>query len=136
MDHKTLTNIIKFAPNENETWDFKEKWHESNGELLRDIINFANTPSHGDSYIIFGISDEDGSVHGVDKNDPNRKNKQQLDNRKRSLIQWEFQLKISWPLKYLILIHKVSLVHLEELRCLGWILLMSLQRQTPVYSHL
>lgn len=85
MDHKTLTNIIKFAPNENETWDFKEKWHESNGELLRDIINFANTPSHGDSYIIFGISDEDGSVHGVDKNDPNRKNKQQLQDYLRTI---------------------------------------------------
>lgn len=52
MNYEELTNIIKLAPKENEQWDFKEKWHESNGELLRDIINFANTPSHSDAYII------------------------------------------------------------------------------------
>ena len=57
MNYEELTNIIKLAPEENEQWDFKEKWHESNGELLRDIINFTNTPSHNDAYIIFGISD-------------------------------------------------------------------------------
>lgn len=85
MDYETLTHIIEFAPNENEQWDFKEKWHESNGELLRDIINFANTPSHDNSYIIYGINDEDGSVLGIDKNDPNRKNKQQLQDYLRAI---------------------------------------------------
>lgn len=85
MDYKTLTDIIKFAPNENEKWDFKEVWHESNGELLRDIINFVNTPSHDDSYIIFGISDKDGRVVGIDKNDPNRKNKQQVQDYLRNI---------------------------------------------------
>lgn len=34
MNYEELTNIIKLAPEENEQWDFKEKWHESNGELL------------------------------------------------------------------------------------------------------
>jgi predicted HTH transcriptional regulator len=85
MNYEELTNIIKLAPKENEQWDFKEKWHESNGELLRDIINFTNTPSHNDAYIIFGISDQDGSVIGIDKNDPNRKNKQQLQDYLRNI---------------------------------------------------
>ena len=85
MHYEELTNTIKLAPKENEQWDFKEKWHESNGELLRDIINFTNTPSHNDAYIIFGISDQDGSVIGIDKNDPNRKNKQQLQDYLRNI---------------------------------------------------
>ena len=42
MDKKKLEEIIEQAPNENEQWDFKQEWHHSNGELLRDILNFVN----------------------------------------------------------------------------------------------
>lgn len=77
LDKETLIRIINKAPIENDHWDFKEEWHEDNGELLRDIMNFVNTPHHDDCYIILGIDDKDGKIVGVEK-DPNRKSKQQL----------------------------------------------------------
>ena len=63
MDEEALIRIINRAPIENDHWDFKEKWHEDNGELLRDIINFTNTPHHDDCYIILGVDDK-----GADEN--------------------------------------------------------------------
>ena len=77
MDKKKLEEIIEQAPNENEQWDFKQEWHHSNGELLRDILNFVNTPSHDDCYIIFGVNDKDGSIIGIN-DDRYKKDKQQL----------------------------------------------------------
>ncbi|PWT49642.1 hypothetical protein DKZ23_00055 [Limosilactobacillus reuteri] len=77
LNEDALIRIIKKAPVENDHWDFKGKWHENNGELLRDIINFANTPHHDDCYIILGVNDKNGKIIGVEK-DPNRRNKQQL----------------------------------------------------------
>lgn len=77
MEKKELEKILEKAPIENEQWDFKREWHHSNGELLRDILNFVNTPNHENSYIIFGISDDDGSIIGVN-NDTNRRNKQNI----------------------------------------------------------
>lgn len=77
LNEETLIGIINKAPIENDHWDFKEKWHEDNGELLRDIINFVNTPHHDDCYIILGVNDKNGEIVGIDK-DPNRRNKQQL----------------------------------------------------------
>ncbi|HHK7835591.1 TPA: RNA-binding domain-containing protein, partial [Streptococcus pneumoniae] len=40
---------------EDEFHDFKQKWHHSKTELVRDILNFVNTSHHEDCYIIFGI---------------------------------------------------------------------------------
>ena len=43
---------------EGEYWDFKEFWEEKKpADLVLDIINFANTCSNQDCYIIFGVRD-------------------------------------------------------------------------------
>ncbi|MCH5465607.1 ATP-binding protein [Levilactobacillus tujiorum] len=76
MDREELNRILDNAPNENEKWDFKAHWHEDKGELLRDILNFANTVHHENCYIIFGVSD-DGKIIGVE-DDSNRRNRQNV----------------------------------------------------------
>ncbi|HHK7332510.1 TPA: ATP-binding protein, partial [Streptococcus pneumoniae] len=35
---------------EDEFHDFKQKWHHSKTELVRDILNFVNTSHHEDCY--------------------------------------------------------------------------------------
>lgn len=43
---------------EGDYWDFKECHHEKAGDLIHDVICFANTIRHqGDRYIIFGVTD-------------------------------------------------------------------------------
>lgn len=79
-----IREIIKKAPNETDHWDFKAEWHKNNGELLCDIINFTNTIHHDDCYLILGISDEDGTVIGVE-GDKNRKNRQKLQDFLRTI---------------------------------------------------
>lgn len=88
ISEQKVEEMLMAAPNENDHWDFKEHWHEDKGELLRDILNFVNTVHHEDCYIIFGISDKDGGVVGVE-NDVNRKNRQQLQDflRRQKLAQ-------------------------------------------------
>lgn len=78
LSTKELYEIIKQAPNENDHWDFKKQWYKTDDhvELIRDIMNFVNTPHHDDCYIILGI-DDNGKVLGVN-DDKNRKNRQQL----------------------------------------------------------
>lgn len=58
-------------------WDFKEYWHDNNADLLHDIICFANNLANRDSYIIIGIEDKSYTITGI-KNDPNRKNQQNI----------------------------------------------------------
>ena len=77
MDEEKLKRILDNAPSENEKWDFKAHWHEDKGELLRDILNFSNTVHHEDCYIIFGVSDDDGKIIGIE-NDDNRRNRQNV----------------------------------------------------------
>jgi len=50
---------------EGEYWDFKQEWHNNNALLVHDIINMANSPYHGDKYIIIGVTDKHEIV-GVD----------------------------------------------------------------------
>lgn len=42
---------------EGDYWDFKQEWHEHKGELIKDIVCFANTVHDKDCYLIFGVSD-------------------------------------------------------------------------------
>lgn len=56
---------------EDEYHDFKQRWHNDNSELVRDILNFVNTVHHDDCYIFFGVAD-DGTIIGVNE-DINRK---------------------------------------------------------------
>lgn len=49
---------------ESKHWDFKQKWHDNNVDLVHDIICLANNETTSDSYIIFGI-DDSGTVCGT-----------------------------------------------------------------------
>lgn len=43
-DH-TLIEIVKYflgRNKEGECWDFKQEWYENNGDLVKDIVCFAN----------------------------------------------------------------------------------------------
>jgi len=61
---------------EGEYWDFKEKWHTNNADLLHDIICMANNLANRDAYIIIGVEDETFNVKGVP--DDYRKSQQNL----------------------------------------------------------
>lgn len=61
---------------EGDYWDFKEKWHDNNVDLLHDIICMANSIANRDCYIIIGVKDGTFEVVGVDIK--NRKNQQNV----------------------------------------------------------
>lgn len=56
-------------------WDFKQKWHSKNSDLLHDIICMANNLENRDAYIIIGVNN-DGTLCGVPIED--RKSQQNL----------------------------------------------------------
>src|SRR5690606_6163767 len=62
---------------EDDYWDFKEKHHSNDANLLHDIICMANNRADRDAYIIFGIADRTFEVVGVE-NGENRRNEQQM----------------------------------------------------------
>ncbi|AUC01982.1 ATP-binding protein [Lacticaseibacillus paracasei] len=84
MDEDRLNEIIREAPNENDHWDFKAEWYHTQSELIRDIINFANTVHRDDCYIILGIDDSNGNVLGIEE-DEHRRNRQQVQDLLRSV---------------------------------------------------
>lgn len=71
-----IINLIELKK-EGNYWDFKEYWHDNNADLLHDIICFANNLVNRDSYIIIGVEDKSYTITDV-KNDPNRKNQQNI----------------------------------------------------------
>ena len=75
-DKKFKEEILKLINKKQEGgyWDFKLKWHDNNVDLLHDILCMANNLENRDAYIIFGVKDKDFSIKGVDTNDKNRKN--------------------------------------------------------------
>lgn len=77
LNEDYIQQLINFK-REGDFWDFKEKWYENNVDLVGDIINFANTTHHKDCYIIIGIKDADFEIVGVQANDTNRKNTQNI----------------------------------------------------------
>ncbi|HEN3172181.1 TPA: ATP-binding protein [Streptococcus agalactiae] len=80
---------------EDEFHDFKQKWHHSKSELVRDILNFVNTSHHEDCYIIFGIDNITLDIIGVN-NDDNRRNEEDLTDLLHKLfISTNNQIKIS-----------------------------------------
>ncbi|MCY7112073.1 ATP-binding protein [Streptococcus oralis] len=80
---------------EDEFHDFKQKWHHSKTELVRDILNFVNTSHHEDCYIIFGIDNITLDIIGVN-NDDNRRNEEDLTDLLHKLfISTNNQIKIS-----------------------------------------
>lgn len=61
-------------------WDFKREWYsqDKKADLLHDIICMANNLSNRDAYIIIGVDEENDYSFSSVRNDPNRKNTQQL----------------------------------------------------------
>ncbi len=64
---------------ESEYLDFKEKFHSCNVELLHDILCLANSYHHGDRYIIFGVTDKDRAICGIE-HDENKKQTEDIQN--------------------------------------------------------
>lgn len=73
---REIINLIH-SKREGDYWDFKQKYHTNNSDLLHDIICMANNRADRDGYIIFGVTDAEFEIVGV-KNDENRKNQQQI----------------------------------------------------------
>lgn len=57
-------------------WDFKRIWHESNADLLHDIICMANNIENRDAYIIIGVANS-GELNDI-STDKNRKKTEHL----------------------------------------------------------
>lgn len=65
---------------EGDYWDFKQKWHENNADLLHDIICMANNLADRDAYIIIGVSDGQSTngIQIIGVPEDNRKSQQNL----------------------------------------------------------
>jgi len=79
MELKLIVESFINKAYEGSYWDFKQKWHENNADLLKDIICMANntTTDMQDGYIIFGIEDKTFNIIGVSE-DSNRKNQENI----------------------------------------------------------
>lgn len=84
MDIHELKKILDSDKHETDTYDFKERWENTNSELLKDILSFANTAHHNDCYLIYGINDNKEIV-GIDNTDKHRKNQQRISDFLESL---------------------------------------------------
>lgn len=72
-----VSSLIRTG-HEGASWDFKLKWHDSNAELVHDIICLANNPEGVRAYLIFGVGDDNYEIAGLEEHSENRKNTQQL----------------------------------------------------------
>ena len=79
MDKSEIMKLINLKQ-EGEYWDFKREWYSDKKkvDLLHDIICMANNRSNRDAYIIIGIDEERDYSITSRKNDPHRKNTQNL----------------------------------------------------------
>ncbi len=79
-DLSKLTEIVKDLINtqkENDYYDFKQEWQQNNVDLIKDIICLANVKYDGNRYLIFGVSDKEFDIIGLENN-PNLPNQQKL----------------------------------------------------------
>lgn len=84
MNENELLEILHSSQHETDTYDFKERWENTNSELLKDILSFTNTAHHHDCYLIYGINDGK-DVIGITDTDKNRKNQQNISDFLQSL---------------------------------------------------
>ena len=75
MDTEQLVISLIKTKREDDWWDFKREHHHDKAELVHDILCMANNRPRRDSYIIFGVADDDFSITGVE-NDSYRRNQQ------------------------------------------------------------
>ena len=48
-------------------WDFKREHHTSKTDLIHDVLCLANAKHTGDRFLIFGVDDEDFSLHPINE---------------------------------------------------------------------
>ncbi len=77
MDLKNKIMTFIDSKCEDDYWDFKEKWHTNNANLLHDILCLANNRVDKEAYIIIGIRDKTFNIIGVENN-TNRRNQQNI----------------------------------------------------------
>ncbi|RMA90901.1 AlbA family DNA-binding domain-containing protein [Priestia megaterium] len=80
MNKHEFKNEIKLLISSNQEgdyWDFKQCHHSNTANLLHDIICMANNRVDRNAYIIFGVTDKDIEIVGIE-NDPNRRTQQQF----------------------------------------------------------
>ena len=53
-------------------WDFKRQHHESNAELIHDVLCLANADHVGERFLIFGVEDATFTLHSIG-NSPDRR---------------------------------------------------------------
>ena len=53
-------------------WDFKRNHHENKHDLVHDVLCLANAKHRGQRFMIFGVADEDFSLHSI-SNDAKRR---------------------------------------------------------------
>lgn len=77
---KVIKSLIA-KKSEGSYWDFKQKWHEDNADLLKDIICMANntTIDMQDGYIIFGVEDSTFNIIGVLEDNKRKKQADIID---------------------------------------------------------
>lgn len=69
---KLLSRLI--SQEESDFLDFKQQWPKNNVDLVHDILCMANSESEKkDRFLVFGVTDEDHSVVGVESNTKRRK---------------------------------------------------------------
>ena len=68
----TISNLVNRKA-EGTYWDFKRKHHTSKADLIHDVLCLANANHIGDRFLIFGVDDEDFSLHPIDKDCGRRK---------------------------------------------------------------
>ncbi len=58
-------------------WDFKREYHKCKSDLIHDVLCLANTKHTGDRFLIFGVDDENFSLHKITE-DSGRKTQAEL----------------------------------------------------------
>ena len=54
-------------------WDFKLRHHTNKWELVHDVLCLANAEHDGPRFLVFGVKDEDFSVHSIIEQDSKRR---------------------------------------------------------------
>ena len=68
---ETISTLIN-RKSEGAYWDFKREHHRCKADLIHDVLCLANAKHSGDRFLIFGIEDEDFSLHPINEDDKRR----------------------------------------------------------------
>ena len=85
-------------------WDFKKQWYEKKNDMLHDIICMANNLHNCTAYIIIGVDEKQGYAVVDVKNDPNRRNTQ-------NMVDFLRDKKFAGGVRPLVHVEQLSLYH-------------------------